>query len=150
MRFLSKLQWLLLSLWLGSMVGFGVLMAPVLFEKLPTRQAAGDVAGEIIWRLLWFGIVAAGFVVVLRLLSRRLDWIMVATVLIAGLLLFNATYVWDNLDRIQTQMDRPIDEYAVTDPLRVEYNRWHSMSNYVGMGAVLLGLVTLLGWRDER
>lgn len=128
------------------MIGFGLLMAPVLFQELPSRQAAGNIAGEVITRLHWFGIVAAGFVLLGRSLWRRLDWVTVATAVILIMLVLNATFVRGSLDQVKGQMDRPIDEYSVTDPLRVEYNRWHSVSNYVGMGAVVLGLAVLLYW----
>lgn len=47
-------------------------------------------------------------------------------------------------------MPLPIDSYSVTDPLRVEYNRWHRLSNNVGMIAVIAGVITLAGWRFSR
>lgn len=38
---------LLVGLWLGSILSVGYLVAPVIFTKLPDRQLAGLIAGEI-------------------------------------------------------------------------------------------------------
>lgn len=146
----DRLQFVLMSLWLGAMIGFGLVMAPALFATSPTRQLAGNIAGQVIAHLMWIGVVVTAFIIVVHLLGRRFDWRAILVAVMLGLLVFNNTYVRAGLDDIQAQMDRPIDEYAVTDPLRVEYNRWHRLSSNVGVGAVLLGLVVLMGWPVDQ
>jgi hypothetical protein len=44
---LSRIENLLLSLWIGSMVGIGYIAAPVLFRLLDDRKLAGTLAGEM-------------------------------------------------------------------------------------------------------
>lgn len=146
----DRLQFVLMSLWLGAMIGFGLVMAPALFATSPTRQLAGNIAGQVIAHLMWIGVVVTAFIIVVHLLGRRFDWRAILVAVMLGLLVLNNTYVRAGLDDIQAQMDRPIDEYAVTDPLRVEYNRWHRLSSNVGVGAVLLGLVVLMGWPVDQ
>lgn len=44
---LTRIENLLLSLWVGSMVGIGYIAAPVLFRTLDDRKLAGSLAGEM-------------------------------------------------------------------------------------------------------
>jgi hypothetical protein len=150
-RLAEGLQLLLLGLWVGGMVGFGAFMAPVLFGTVPSRQLAGNVAGQVIQSLSSFGVTMPILVILLHVLARRRwDWRLSALTAVLILNALNATYVRGGIDRAQAAMPRPIEEYAVTDPLRVEYNRWHRLSNNIGMGAVVLGLAVLGGWRFAR
>lgn len=150
-RLVEGLQLMLLGVWVGGMVGFGAFMAPVLFATVPSRQLAGNVAGQVIATLSWLGVAVPLLVIVLHALSRqRWDWRLTALVVILVLNGMNATYVRGGLDRAQAEMTRPIEAYAVSDPLRVEYNRWHRLSSNVGAGAVLFGLGVLTGWRFGR
>lgn len=141
----------MLGIWVGGMTGFGLFMAPALFATVPSRQLAGNVAGQVIATLSWLGVAVPLLVIVLHMLARRRwDWRL--TVLVAVLVLnaVNATYVRGGIDRAQAAMPLPIEEYAVTDPLRVEYNRWHRLSSNVGSAALLLGIGVLGGWRFGR
>lgn len=150
-RLIEGLQLLLLGGWVGGMVCFGAFMAPVLFATVPSRQMAGTVAGQVIATLSWFGVVAPALIIVLHvLLRRRWDWRLTLLTAVLVLNAANATYVRGGIDRAQAAMPRPIEEYAVTDPLRVEYNRWHRLSSNVGSGAVLLAIAALIGWRFGR
>lgn len=150
-RLWEGLQLLLLGVWVGGMAGFGALMAPVLFATVPSRQLAGNVAGQVIAALSWLGVAVPVLVIVLHLLARRRwDWRMTALAAVLVLNALNATHVRGGIDRAQAAMPLPIEEYAVTDPLRVEYNRWHRLSSNVGTGALVLGVVVLAGWRFGR
>ena len=52
LRRLDQLAVLLLLLWAGAALGFGIFSAPILFRELPSRDVAGRIAGLIIGRLV--------------------------------------------------------------------------------------------------
>lgn len=53
LRRLDQLSLILLLLWAGAALGFGIFSAPVFFRELPSRDVAGRIAGLIIGRLDW-------------------------------------------------------------------------------------------------
>ena len=60
LRRLDQLSVLLLLLWAGAALGFGIFSAPVLFRELSSRDVAGRIAGMIISRLDWAAWAAFG------------------------------------------------------------------------------------------
>lgn len=147
MKYLEGLTQLLTGIWVGAMTGFAV-TAPQIFAAFgPNRQAAGDLAGVMIWRLNSVGMVL-GALALLALLPRLRHGLnrwrtgMLAAAL--ALSLFGAFYIFPQLAKAQPP--RPIQEYALTDPIRVTYDKWHARSQQVFSGAILLGAgVILLG-----
>lgn len=153
MRYLEGLTQLLVGAWVGAMAGFAA-TAPQIFASFgDNRQAAGDLAGQMIWRLNIIGLVLGTIALVLLLVQIRIRinrWrsLMLAGAL--GLALFGALYIFPQLNRAQPP--RPIQEYAVTDPVRVNYNQWHERSRQVFSGAILLGAAVVImgGAAKER
>ena len=147
MKYLEGITQLLVGVWVGAMAGFAI-TAPQIFAAFgPDRQAAGNLAGEMIWRLNMVGI-ALGAVALLLLLSRLRERInrWRSAILAAALALaaFGALYIFPQM--AMAQPPRPIQDYAVTDPVRVTYNKWHERSRQVFSGAILLGAsVVILG-----
>ncbi|HEY8346317.1 MAG TPA: DUF4149 domain-containing protein [Symbiobacteriaceae bacterium] len=152
MRFLESLTQLCLALWVGGMGGFAM-TAPLIFDAFgPERQRAGDLAGNMIWRLNMVGIIL-GVVVLLILLPRlRRGIAKLRALLTAGALamaLVQAFYIFPQMDRAQPP--QPIETYAETDPVRVEYNRWHTRSEQVfGTTMLLAAGALLLGPFEKR
>lgn len=148
MRLFYVLELLALGLWSGAAVGFG-LIAPTFFSLIESRQLAGEVAGASLTRLETFGLTLA--VIALWALtarartdaspSRRYRWFVVLAML--ALILADARVVHRKLDAIQARMDRPIEQYERTDPLRAEYGRWHGISMLIGTAAAGLGVIAL-------
>lgn len=147
MRFLESITQLCLAVWVGAMAGFAF-TAPQIFRAFgPGRQRAGDLAGEIIGRLNSLGLVL-GFIALAALLPRLKQGLnrWRAALLGSALLLTLAGvfYIIPQMDRVRPP--QPIETYAETDPVRLEYNRWHKTSERVigvaillGAGAILLG-----------
>lgn len=133
LRLWKAVELLALSLWLGAMVGFGAIVAPLLFSTPGvSRSVAGEIAGRAIARTDLMG-VALGILILVGLVlgGRRRParlWRLVPVIILIGVAATNLTYVRGRLDAIQELMDRPVAELAETDPLRVEYNRWHQIS----------------------
>ncbi|HYG58597.1 MAG TPA: DUF4149 domain-containing protein [Symbiobacteriaceae bacterium] len=147
MKALEALTQLLVGVWVGSMAGFAY-TAPQIFAAFgPDRQAAGDLSGQMIWRLNAVG-AALGILALLCLLPRLRravnKW---RAALLAGALTMaalGAFYIFPGLQQAQPPM--PIQSYAETDPIRVNYNQWHDRSRQVFSAAILMGAgVVVLG-----
>lgn len=146
-RLLESVTQICLGIWVGAMTGFAF-TAPVLFAQWgPDRQRAGDTAGAMIARIngvgLWLGIIA------LAALLPRLRTRLAAAraILVAGALALaftTAFYVLPGIHRAQPP--HPVQTYAETDPLRIEYNKWHKRSEQIfGVAIVLAAAAIVLG-----
>ncbi|MFZ5827218.1 MAG: DUF4149 domain-containing protein [Bacillota bacterium] len=147
MRYLESVTQLAMAIWVGSAAGFAM-AAPKLFRAFgPDRQAAGDLAGAIIYQLNAVGVVL-GAIALLALLPRLKRGLNRLRALLLGGALALALATWFYiLPQIEAaQPPRPIQEYAESDPARVNYNRWHKLSERVYGAAMFLGVgVIVLG-----
>ncbi|MFB5084311.1 DUF4149 domain-containing protein [Symbiobacterium thermophilum] len=147
MRVLEAVTQLLMGLWVGSAAGFA-LSAPKIFAAFgPDRQSAGDLAGDIIYLLNNVGLLL-GVGALLTLLPRLRSGVNKARLALLlgclGLALTTWLYIFPQMERAQPP--EPIQTYAETDPARVEYNRWHTLSGRVYGAAMVLGVgVIVLG-----
>jgi hypothetical protein len=148
--FLNILLFLFLALWIGGMFGFGALYAPVLFRSLPSRDKAGQIAGETLARIDALGLVAGGIVSLVTILqAMEARWApvdllrVVIAVAMVGLVLFSAAVIRSRLTAIRAGMGKPIDEFAPEDPERVEYNRYHKLSTRLYSLVLLLGIILI-------
>lgn len=147
MRALEAVTQLAMGLWVGAAAGFA-LGAPKIFAAFgPDRQSAGDLAGDIIYMLNNVGLLL-GAVALLALLPRLRSGVSkVRLVLLLGCLGIALTtwlYIFPQMDRAQPP--EPIQTYAETDPVRVAYNRWHTLSERVAAVGMVLGTgVIVLG-----
>src|SRR5690348_5097052 len=107
---LRYIMLLVLVVWLGSIIFFGAVMAPVLFKTLPS-DIAGDVVGPSLNALHWIGL-AAGivFLGVFVALSARLPktiFDILVPALIFLMLLLTAVsqfYVIPRMETLRPQM----------------------------------------------
>lgn len=149
--FLNVLQYLVLALWVGSIFGFGLLFAPVLFASLSSREQAGSIAGTVLARIDALGLVTGGIMLVVTALqaidsawqSIDLGRLLVAVVMLA-LVVVSATTVRSKLNAAKEKMERPIDEYAQDDPLRKEHNQYHRVSRLLFTVNLVLGVVLIV------
>ncbi|HWI64081.1 MAG TPA: DUF4149 domain-containing protein [Symbiobacteriaceae bacterium] len=152
MKYLEGVTQLLVGLWAGAMAGFA-LTAPQVFAAFgPDRQAAGDLAGQMIWRLNTVGLVLGAIALLLLLLrlGERINrWRTALLVAALGLAAVGALYIFPQMAKAQPP--KPIQTYAETDPIRVTYNMWHERSRQVFGGAILLAAaVVVLGGRGKE
>lgn len=137
---------LLVALWLGGAVFFAFVVAPSAFAVLPTRALAGamvnrtlgvlNVAGAVVGALALIGAFLRN-----ELISRRAFRVEVAA--LALLAVSSAIGQWVVAARLATLravMNRPIDDVAADDPLRLAFAAWHGYS----MIALLVGIVAAL------
>lgn len=149
-RRLDALTQILLLLWAGAALGFGIFSAPVFFRELPSRDVAGHIAGLIVGRLDWaawgvFGLaglswlgrwmaeVAEDAVGPIRLWS--------AALLVALLMCLASTFVvTPKVQAIRARIGAPIESLAQDHPDRQAYNRAHGVSRNLFFLRILLAL----------
>ena len=57
--FISRIQPVIATLWIGSLWTVGYMVAPVLFATLPDRTLAGVIAGKLFWIEAWLSVFCA-------------------------------------------------------------------------------------------
>ena len=148
----AGLEALLLTVWLGAMVFFSFAVAPTVFALLPTRELAGQVVNSLIAKLELLGLICGP----LLLLSQLFVWPkreteakarVVRVILLALMtLLVAASRFWVSakLHALRAQLNGPIDDLPVTDPLRVEFSALHGVSVSLMGATMLAGIVVIL------
>jgi hypothetical protein len=136
---------LALVCWLGGMVFFTAIVAPVVFKVLPIAEAGKLVSG-IFPRFYILGYLAGVIGLVLAIYFAverppRLWWSLSAVALAAalGLTLYTGVIVRPQVDAL-----RSVVEEQNPDPVRrAEFDRLHHLSVMLSGGVMLLNLVTL-------
>ncbi len=147
MKFIAKIELLLIGLWLGAAVFFSFGVAPSAFTILPSRELAGGLVNRTL-TIINFSGLAIGVLLLLTSFISRNDakriWVwlqrfllLIVTAACGGGQLIIGLY----LEHLRGMIGRPIDEIAVDDPLRIQFNLWHQYSVWIlvtGMVAALL------------
>lgn len=147
MRLLSDFRILLLGLWLGAACFFSFAVAPSAFAVLPTREAAGSIVNRTLLILNYSGIVIslillAGSYLPRLNYSRILVWIeRILLLAITAACAFGQFVIGLKLQSIRTEANRPMEELALDDPLRIAFNDWHGHSVKVLAAAMICGLL---------
>ncbi len=156
-RHLDQVTLILLLLWAGAALGFGVFSAPVLFGELPSRDVAGRIAGLILVRLDWaawaaFGLaglswagrwmaeVEEGLIGPIRLWSAGLLVALLAC-------LASSFIVTPKIQEIRARIPVPIESLAPDQADRVAFHRAHSTSRNLFFLRILVavGLAATVG-----
>jgi hypothetical protein len=147
----------LLLVWVGMVLAFGILIAPLLFSSLPSRDLAGMIAGRIVSRLDIAAFVAFAGAAALVLLPRYLQelgdedllgplrlW--GAAVIVALLVCFASSFIVSpKLRTLRATMNAPIETLAPDQPERAAYQRAHGISRqFMGL-RLLLAIGLALG-----
>lgn len=155
---LDQFSKILLLIWAGAAIGFGIFSAPVLFQQLPSRDVAGHIAGLIVGRLDWAAWIAFG----LAGLSWGGRWASeVKEELIGPIRLWNAAWlvalvmclastfvVTPKIQAIRARLNAPVESVAPDHPDRVAYNKAHAVSRNLFFLRILLaiGLASTVGF----
>jgi len=141
-----------LLIWVGLVLGFAILVAPLLFSTLPSRDVAGAIAGRVVTRLdiaAWLFFVLAG---ALALLPRWFQEIQEdqpvgplrlwgATLLVALLMTFTSQFIVSaSLGRTRARMAAPVETLPQDHPDRVAYQKAHGISRQLMFIRILLAL----------
>ena len=147
---LDQLSVLLLLLWAGAALGFGIFSAPVLFRELSSRDVAGRIAGLIIGRLDW----AAWVVFALAGLSWGGRWaaevkddlvgpirLWSAALTVALLMCLASSFILTpKIQAIRARINAPVETLAPDHTDRVAYNKAHGLSRNLFFLRILLAM----------
>jgi len=141
---------MLLSLivWLGGLIFFAFVLAPVAFSVIPTRHMAGTVVGKSLVTLHWMGIIAGLVYLITSLLYSRLTMGTphpfaarnILVVLMLVLTLVSQFGIIPRMDKLRASIGT-IDSVPPDNPARVQFDGLHVWSTRVETGVLLLALV---------
>jgi hypothetical protein len=140
----------LLLLWAGAALGFGIFSAPVFFGELPSRDLAGRIAGIIIGRLDWaawavFGLAGLSWLgrwvaeVKEEIIGPIRLWSSALTVALL-MCLASSFILTPKIRTIRARINAPIDSLAPDHADRVAYNKAHGLSRNLFFLRILLAL----------
>jgi len=144
---LRTLEFLGLSLWLGSDVFLSFVVAPGAFRILASRDQAGAMVGFGLWWMHMIGVVCGIAILVARLLRTR-TFASLATpaalciVLMILLTVVSQHAVSPKMAALRVQMGS-IQETAADSPLLAEFGRLHRISVSLESGVLLVGLAAM-------
>jgi hypothetical protein len=136
---------LCLACWLGGMVFFSAIVAPVIFAQL-SMPDAGKVVSALFPRYYLLGYIAGGLGLVLAaylcvMRVPRLWWAMAAVALAIAL---GLTFYAGQVVRPQVDAIRTVAEEANPDPARrAEFDRLHRLSVILNGAMMVLNLAAL-------
>jgi hypothetical protein len=142
---------LLLGVWLGSMIFFSFAVAPSAFAVLPTREMAGVMVTSTIGKIEALGLIIGTLLILIQVAnwrSRRSSgviktlqtFLLLVMIAAAGLSRF---WISPAMVSLRAQMGGHIDDVAVTDPMRMQFNDLHHYSVGLMTTAMISGLAVL-------
>src|ERR1051326_5009890 len=137
---LRAIEFLGLSIWLGSDVFLSFVVAPGAFSVLASRNEAGAIVGYSLGRMHWMGILCGVAILLVRVLRIRSLAAMLAPVagcvaLMILLTVISQVAVSPRMAVLRAQMGS-IEATAAGSPLLAEFARLHSV--LVGRESVVL------------
>ena len=143
-----SLAYLVLAIWLGALVFFGAILAPVAFSQLPVH-AAGLVVGGSLVRLHWMAFLCGiVFLVVLLLARSHYRSIIPPAVLVLVMLVLTAYSQFSLIPRMdiaRASIGGDVDAVANSNPGRQIFDQLHKQSVHIEGIVLLCGLVALVG-----
>ncbi len=148
---LIGLEVLVFGLLEGSMVTLGLLVAPVVFKTITSRDLAGRVFGNILNVWVWPGLVCGLILLATSLLTLLKfkpfsRWLLARTVVLVIMtgLIGGFGLVLNRIDTIQNALTQPIENYPADTNPRLEFDTLHKLSTNLLSAALILGLVWLV------
>jgi uncharacterized membrane protein len=147
MSFLRFLMLLSLVVWLGGLIFFSFVVAPTVFSVLPTKHMAGSVVARSLSMLHWMGIVSGIVFLVSSMLYSRLNRGVTEPFAARHLLVYGMVAltvisqfgISPKMVALRSQMGE-IDQLALDNPLRMQFDSLHVWSVRLEGGVFLLGL----------
>jgi hypothetical protein len=151
-----SLVYLVLGLWLGALVFFGAVLAPIAFSQLPPLfatpaagiHAAGMIVGGSLVRLHWIGLFCGLIFLVVSVVARaHYRTIIPQVVLVLIMMLFTAYSQFSIIPRMDTARESVggnVDAVAANNPGRQIFDRLHQRSVHVEGLVLLCGIGALV------
>lgn len=144
---LRSIEWLCLSLWLGSDAFLSFVVAPGAFQVLASRDQAGAMVGYALYRMHFLGVVCGVVFLISRLLRTRSLSSLAAPAALCVALMIVLTVVSQHavsprMAVLRTQMGS-IQATAADSPQLAEFSRLHRVSVSLESGVLLAGLLAI-------
>jgi hypothetical protein len=149
MKFFTSIRLVLLGVWLGAACFF-IAVAISAFSVLPAREMAGLVVNRTLAILNFSGLAIGVLLIITSLVGTKTVgkfWVWIERFLLlilAGACAVGQFVISQWLLLVRLEMGKPIDEVAVEDPLRIQFNQLHQYSEWVLMAAMIAALVAFL------
>src|SRR5712692_5339912 len=145
--FLRTIEFLSLSLWLGSDVFLSFVVAPGAFRILGSRDQAGAIVGYSLTRMHLAGIACGIVLLLARLIRTRtfanfLTLAALCVVLMIALTAISQYTVSAKMAALRVQMGS-IQATAADSPLLAEFSRLHRISVSLESGVLLAGFAAM-------
>ena len=145
--FLRTIEFLSLSLWLGSDVFLSFVVAPGAFRILGNPDQAGAIVGFALWRMHFIGVVCGIVVLLARLLRTKTFAGLVTPAALCVVLMILLTVVSQHavspkMATLRVQMGS-IQATATDSPLLAEFSRLHRISVTLESGLLLAGFAAM-------
>ena len=145
--FLRAVEFLGLSIWLGSDIFLSFVVAPGAFSVLASRDQAGSIVGYSLTRMHVMGIVCGVAILLFRVLRTRsfASLAQPAALCVAVMILLTVisqVAVSSRMAALRVQMGS-IEATAAGNPFLAEFGRLHTISVGLESGVLLTGMVAL-------
>ncbi|MGH7708379.1 MAG: DUF4149 domain-containing protein [Vulcanimicrobiaceae bacterium] len=155
-RILVLAERLALALWIGGLVGFAFLFAPVAFATIPDLATFARLIGRELLALARFGYVCGAVALIAlgwraRIAPVRGTMIRAALVLaMLVLVAIETRIVVPQMGRLLSAIDAPLGTLARTDSRRAAYDAEHRRSSTIYGAVLVLGLLAFAAAGSER
>ena len=144
---LRTIEFLALSLWLGSDVFLSFVVAPGAFSVLASRDQAGAMVGFALARMHLGGIICGIVVLVAMLLRTKTfaSFASPASLCVVGMMALTVVsqhFVSPKMAVLRVQMGS-IQSAAADNPLLVEFSKLHRVSVSLESGVLLTGFTAM-------
>lgn len=145
----KTLMLLAMVVWVGGLIFFAFVAAPVAFAVLPAPALAGNVVARSLGALHWMGIVSGvsfllGSLLYSRAKSARLKPFALVNILVVVMLLLTLISQFAVTPRIHALRAQLTPGNVTADPVRLEFNRMHEWSARLEGGVLVLGVAVVL------
>jgi uncharacterized membrane protein len=144
---LRALEFLGLSVWLGSDIFLSFVVAPGAFQVLGSRDQAGAIVGYSLARMHWMGVICGVVILLARVLRTRSMSevgapVGICVLVMMALTLISQIAVSPKMAVLRVKMGS-IEATAPRSPLLAEFARMHTISVGLESGVLLAGLAAL-------
>jgi uncharacterized membrane protein len=147
---LRTLEFLGLSLWLGSDVFLSFIVAPGAFRILASRDQAGAMVGFALWWMHMIGVVCGIVILLARVARTRTFASLASPAALCVVLMILLTVVSQHVVspkmaalRLQTGSIQAFQATAADSPLLAEFSKFHRISVSLESGVLLVGLAAM-------
>lgn len=150
MSVLRFLMFFSLIVWLGGLIFFAFVLAPIVFSVLPTRDLAGSVVSASLTKMHWMALGSGVIFLISSMWHTRLatgvaDPFAARHILVAIMLLLTLISqfaITPRMAALRASMGT-IDERGVSDPARIQFNVLHAWSTRLEGGVMLLAVLVV-------